>query len=164
MSKYTKKYGNEHKGIFPVYSASSRAPLTYIDSFDYDGRYITWSTNGLAGTILVLDGQFSVNGDRGILVPKDSRTDLDFDYIKYTMEPIFRELAKGRKGDNGEDEFTKLYPSMLGDVMIPLPVDETGRIDIEAQRIIAGKYRTLEQCKADIVNNLDVLIKQNIEL
>ena len=53
---------------------------------------------------------------------------------------------------------------MLGDVMIPLPVDETGRIDIEAQRIIAGKYRTLEQCKADIVNNLDVLIKQNIEL
>lgn len=164
LSKYTKKYGNEHKGIFPVYSASSRAPLTYIDSFDYDGRYITWSTNGLAGTILVLDGQFSVNGDRGILVPKDSRTDLDFDYIKYTMEPIFRELAKGRKGDNGEDEFTKLYPSMLGDVMIPLPVDETGRIDIEAQRIIAGKYRTLEQCKADIVNNLDVLIKQNIEL
>ena len=27
-------------------------------------------------------------------------------------------MAKGRKGDNGEDEFTKLYPSMISDIMI----------------------------------------------
>lgn len=26
-------------------------------------RYMTWSTNGFAGTILILDGKFSINGD-----------------------------------------------------------------------------------------------------
>ena len=54
------------------------------------------------------------------MVPKENRTDLDFDYMKFILEPIFRELAKGRKGDKGEKEFTKLYPSMLDDVMVPI--------------------------------------------
>ncbi len=43
--------------------------------------------------------------------------------MKFTLEPIFRELAKGRKGDNGEDEFTKLYPSMISEIMISVPID-----------------------------------------
>lgn len=46
---------------------------------------MTWSTNGFAGTILILDGKFSVNGDRGILVPKNGRQDLDFDYMKFNF-------------------------------------------------------------------------------
>ena len=45
---------------------------------------MTWSTNGFAGTILILDGKFSINGDRGILVPKNGRQDLDFDWKPYS--------------------------------------------------------------------------------
>lgn len=161
-SIYTKKYGELHKGQYPVYSASSRTPLTYIDSYDYDGKYITWSTNGFAGTILVIDGKFSVNGDRGVLLPKDNRTDLCFEYLQCILEPIFRDLAKGRKGDNGEDEFTKLYPSMLGDVMIPFPVDKDGNIDFIAQQEIAQKYLAIDQCKEDIINKLGALLDLNI--
>jgi len=164
LPKYTKKYGNEHTGQYPVYSASSHTPLTMIDTFDYDGKYMTWSTNGFAGTILILDGKFSINGDRGILVPKDGRTDLDFDYMKFTLEPIFREMAKGRKGDNGEDEFTKLYPSMLDDVMIPVPVDKDGNIDLIAQQEIAAKYLAVEQCKKDILEKLQALIDQKVNI
>ena len=63
-SKYTKKYGNSHSGEYPVYSASSQKPLTFLDTYDYFGRYMTWSTNGFAGTILIFDGKFSINGDR----------------------------------------------------------------------------------------------------
>ena len=66
LSKYTKKYCNTHCGEYPVYSASSQKPLAYLDTFDYNGRYITWSTNGFAGTMLILDEKFSINGDRGI--------------------------------------------------------------------------------------------------
>ena len=163
-SKYTKKYGNLHSGSYPVYSASSKNALTYIDTFDYDGKYMTWSTNGFAGTILVLDGKFSINGDRGVLIPKDGRTDLDFDYMKFTLEPLFRELAKGRKGDNGEDEFTKLYPSMLNEIMVPVPVDEHGKISLHAQQEIAAKYLAVAQCRDEVVSKLDVLIRQKIEL
>lgn len=163
-SKYTKKYGNAHSGEYPVYSASSQKPLTFLDTYDYDGHYITWSTNGFAGTILILDGKFSINGDRGILVPVDGRTDLNFDYMKFILEPIFRELAKGRKGDNGEDEFTKLYPSMLDDVMVPVPVDSDGNIDYNAQRKIAEKYLTVRQCQQEVVEKLDTLITQKISI
>ena len=164
FSKYTKKYGNLHEGPYPVYSASSKKALTYIDTFDYDGKYMTWSTNGFAGKILVLDGKFSINGDRGVLMPKDGRTDIDLDYMKFTLEPLFRDLAKGRKGDNGEDEFTKLYPSMLNDIMVPVPVDQHGYIDLYAQKEIAAKYLAIEQSKDDVISKLDALIQQKIEL
>ena len=163
-AKYTKKYGNLHSGEYPVYSASSSKPLTHMDTFDYDGKYLTWSTNGFAGTILVIEGRFSINGDRGILVPKDGRTDLDFEYMKYVIQPVFRELAKGRKGDNGEDEFTKLYPSMLNDVMIPVPVDREGNVDLQAQQDIAKRYFAADQCKRDVIEKLDTLIAQRIDL
>ena len=164
LSKYTKKYGNTHSGPYPVFSASSNKPLTQIDTFDYDGRYLTWSTNGFAGTILVLDGKFSINGDRGILLPKDGREDLDFDYIKFVLEPLFRELAKGRKGDNGEDEFTKLYPSMLADVMVPVPVDNQGEINLSLQKEIATKYLAIQRYQREAVSLLDLIIKQKVSL
>ncbi|MDB7816864.1 N-6 DNA methylase [Intestinimonas butyriciproducens] len=164
FAKYTKKYGNLHSGQYPVYSASSQKPLTHLDTYDYDGRYMTWATNGFAGTILILDGRFSINGDRGILLPKDDRTDLDFDYMKFVLEPIFREMAKGRRGDNGEDEFTKLYPSMLEDVMIPVPVDYDKHISLEAQKSIAKKYLTIQQCQQEAVKKLDTLISQKVSV
>ena len=163
-SKYTKKYGNLHSGPYPVYSASSQGTLTHLDTYDYDGRYMTWSTNGFAGTILILDGKFSINGDRGILVPKNGRQDLDFDYMKFTLEPIFRELAKGRKGDNGEDEFTKLYPSMLSDIMVPIPVDGEGKISLSLQKEIAQKFISVQNSQKEIIEKLDALISKKISI
>ena len=163
-SKYTKKYGNLHSGPYPVYSASSQGTLTHLDTYDYDGRYMTWSTNGFAGTILILDGKFSINGDRGILVPKNGRQDLDFDYMKFTLEPIFRELAKGRKGDNGEDEFTKLYPSMLSDIMVPIPVDGKGNISLLLQKEIAQKFISVQNSQKEIIEKLDALISKKISM
>lgn len=163
-SKYTKKYGNLHPGPYPVYSASSQGILTHLDTYDYDGRYMTWSTNGFAGTILILDGKFSINGDRGILVPKNGRQDLDFDYMKFTLEPIFRELAKGRKGDNGEDEFTKLYPSMLSSIMVPIPVDGEGNISLSLQKEIAQKFTSVQNSQREIIEKLDALISKKISI
>jgi len=163
-SKYTKKYGNAHHGPFPVYSASSNKPLTHLDTYDYDGCYLTWSTNGFAGTILVLDGKFSINGDRGILLPKNNREDLDFNYMKYVLEPLFRELAKGRKGDNGEDEFTKLYPSMLADIMVPVPVDDAGNVSLDIQKEIASKYMAISRYQQETVSLLDSIIQQRVSL
>ncbi len=84
--------------------------------------------------------------------------------MKFVLEPIFREMAKGRRGDNGEDEFTKLYPSMLEDVMIPVPVDHDKHISLEAQKSIAKKYLTIQQCQQEAVKKLDTLISQKVSV
>lgn len=161
LSRYTKKYGQDHKGDYPVYSASNKAPLTYIDTFDYDGKYLTWATNGFAGYIKVIDEKFSANGDRGILIPKDDNVDLD--YMKFIIEPILRELAKGRKGDKGKDEFTKVYPSMVENVTITVPILESGNLDLNTQKEIAEKYLKIEEIKKSITEELEKIEKIPVE-
>lgn len=162
LSKYTKSYGQLHKGEYPVYSASNIAPLTFIDTFDYDGKYLTWATNGFAGYIKVLNEKFSANGDRGVLIPKS--TSVNIDYIKFVLEPILRELAKGRKGDKGGDEFTKVYPSMVENVTIQIPILPNGDFDIETQQEIANKYQKIEEIKITLQNEFAKIQKVSIDL
>jgi type I restriction-modification system DNA methylase subunit len=147
-SKYTKKFGNQNSGDYPVYSASNNAPLTFINTFDYDGNYMTWATNGFAGYIKLLNGKFSINADRGLLKPK--KENINIAYIKNVLEPILRDLAKGRKGDKGKDEFTKVYPSMIENVEIKMPINENGEFDIDAQNEIVDKIKFIEEIKEKI--------------
>lgn len=153
-SKFTKGYGQNNSGSFPVWSASSKTPLTMINTYDYEGRYLSWSTNGFAGMLRVLEGRFSINSDRGVLIPKKGRGDLDLDYFKFTLEPIFRQLAKGRKGDNGENEYTKLSPAMLEHVCVPVPVTLDAMPDLEAQGELAKRYRLLDSIRTQTVDEL----------
>ena len=161
MSKYTKKFGDANKGNYPVYSASANNPLTYINTFDYNGDFLSWSTNGFAGTVTILSEKFSINGDRGILLPKHDY--IDIEYLRCVLQPIFRRLAKGRKGDRGADEFTKLYPSMIADIKIPFPVNDDGSISLEMQNEIAKTYTTVEKCKREILDKLKILLEQKIQ-
>lgn len=136
--------------------------MTFIDTYDYDGEYLTWATNGFAGYIKIINGKFSFNSDRGLLIPKIQG--LNLEYIKDKLQPIFRELAKGRKGEKGEDEFTKVYPSMVEDIIISLPVLENGELDIKQQNIIKEKIIGIEEIKSKISNyqkQIDVL---NVEI
>lgn len=162
LSKYTKRYGNLHKGEYPVFSASNNAPLTRIDSFDFDGDYLTWATNGLAGYIKNISGRFSINADRGLLKPKIKN--LNIKYIKYKLEPVLRNLAKGRKGEKGEDEFTKVYPSMLENLSISMPIDSHGEIDIPTQNEAVEKIIFIEDIKLKIKEYQEKIKKLSIEM
>lgn len=73
-----------------------------VDSFDYDGEYLTWAKDGLAGYMMLHSGKFSLTGHRGILIPTDNCQNIDLTYIKYVLEPIFRANKKGREGDLGK--------------------------------------------------------------
>ncbi len=166
-SKYTKKYGNQHKGDYPVYSASNNAPLTYIDSYDYNGQFMTWATNGFAGYIKVIEEKFSFNADRGLLNP--IKENINLVYVKNILQPKLRELAKGRKGEDGKDEFTKVYPSMIEDVEIKMPVDDNGNFDIQAQEEIVSQIIYVEEIKEKIqeykaqIENLTIEIDNEFE-
>lgn len=162
ISKYTKRYGNLHKGEYPVFSASNNAPLTYIDTFDFDGDYLTWATNGFAGYIKNISGKFSINADRGLLKPRIEN--INIQYVKYKLEPTLRELAKGRRGEKGEDEFTKVYPSMLESIAISMPVDEGDAISEIAQEEAVQKINSVEEIKEKIAALQDRIDKLNIEM
>ncbi len=164
LSKYTKNYGNQNAGNFPVYSASNNAPLTHIGTHDYAGKFLTWATNGFAGYVKVISGEFSINADRALL--KSKIENINLEYVKYQLEPILRDLAKGRIGENRKDEFTKVYPSMLNKIKIKLPV-KNNEIDIEQQNKIAEKIYLIDELKTKVkeyqqyVENVKIDIKDN---
>lgn len=162
ISKYTKKYGNLNKGDFPVYSASNREALTFINTFDFEGEYLTWATNGFAGYMKIIDGKFSINSDRGLLKPKSDKVNIK--YIKYVLEPILRDIAKGRKGENGEDEFTKVYPSMIENISIPIPINKKGELDLIAQEEIASLHYRMNEVKSLIISELEKVYSTNIKI
>ena len=47
--------------------------FSFINSYDYDGKYVTWCIDGLAGYIKVIEGEFSITNHRGILIPKETK-------------------------------------------------------------------------------------------
>lgn len=152
LSKYTKSYGQKHKGEYPVYSGSNSAPIMFIDTYDYDGKYLSWVVDGFAGYMKVLSGKFSATGHRGILTKKSN--DIDVDYVKLMLEPILRELAKGRKGDKGSGEYTNVAPSVVKSVTLSIPITADGDFDLQTQQAIAEKYNKIEEIKALLSSEL----------
>ena len=160
--KYTKAYTQKHPGEYDVFSGNTFGEFAKIDTYDYDTPCLSWAIDGLAGYMMIHETPFSATNHRGVLVPKIEN--LDLNYVKYILEPIFRELKKGREGSNGENEYTSLPPFMIKKVSIDLPVDETGQLDMNAQKEISKKYLALEQYKQDIVVKLQALIDQKVTI
>ena len=160
--KYTKAYTQKHPGEYDVFSGNTFGEFAKIDTYDYDIPCLTWAIDGLAGYMMIHETPFSATNHRGVLVPKIEN--LDLNYVKYLLEPIFRELKKGREGSNGENEYTSLPPFMIKKVMIDLPIDESGQLDLNAQKEISKKYLALEQYKQDIVDKLQALINQKVTI
>ena len=161
-SKYTKTYCFNNRGDYPIYSANNNDPLAYSNFYDYDGEYLTISVNGIAGKITLKDGKFSINADRVILVPIAKNVDLD--YIKYTVEPILRSKIKGRRGHDGQNEFTKLPGGTIENVKISIPVDENGNYDLDAQKEISKKYQKIQNIIDSICKQIDDLTSIKISI
>lgn len=145
---YTRRYGQQNGGEFPVYGASNHAPLTHINTYDFNGRYLTWARNGFAGYVKSHDGKFNINYDRGILIPKNAFVDVE--YVRIVLEPILRRIAVGRRDHDGTDEFTKLYLSTMKKQVIPVPVGNDGLPSSVAQREIVEQESALAELKGQL--------------
>lgn len=140
---FTRAYAESNPGIYPVYSASLTAPLCHISTYDYDGTYLTWTTNGYGGRMQVIFGKFSINGDRGILLPKDDSIP-DLNYIKHVLEPILVDQAVGRIVDGKKNEYTKVSPEIVSESAISLPVNEDGKPNLAKMCEVAKKIQRIE--------------------
>lgn len=155
-SKYTKEYCKTHKGDIPLYSGNTEGAFDYIDQCDYDGEYLTWTKDGLAGYMMIHKEKFSLTGHRGILLPTEKCINIDLKYIKYVLEPIFRDMRKGREGDLGKNEYTTLNSDMIKkmDNTIPIPIDDNGLYDLAKQKELAQKYEKIETIKSELKNRV----------
>ena len=164
--RYTKKECLKIKGDFPVYSGNTVERFESINEFMYDGEYLTWAKDGLAGYLMYHNEKFSITNHRGILIPTENCKNIDLNYIKYILEPIFRRNIKGRLGLEGKNEYTTLSKEMIKNIKeeIPIPINENGEFDLEKQKEISSKIEKVNKIKKTIINKIDELISRNIIL
>ena len=73
-------------GKFPVYSSQTQNDgcFGYINTFDYEGSYITWTTDGVnAGTVFLRSGKFNCTNICGTL--KQNVKYCDIRYLYYSL-------------------------------------------------------------------------------
>lgn len=95
-----------------------------------------------------------------MLIPKVDN--IDYGYIRYTVEPVLRSKKKGRAGHNGENEFTKLSFTILNNTKIMMPISKNGEYDLERQREYAQKYDKIYKIKDEICKILESVISTEI--
>lgn len=166
-ASYTKTWCQKHKGQYPIYSANNIEPIAFVDTFDYDGEYLTYSKNGCAGYITIISDRFSINGDRCVMTINDEYADkVNLLYLKYYLEPIFRKNKKGRLGAFGKNEFTKLNSSMVKNlnILVPIPLASDGSYDLDKQREIAERYKQIDEIKKGLIDKIIQLTSINVVL
>lgn len=150
-SLITKTWCKDHPGLFPVYSGMTTGLYENVDSYTYDGDYLTWSKDGLAGYIMEHDSErFSITNHRGLLALKPAFAGtVSLRYARYTLESRFRERRVGRLADGERNEYTTLNKTAVEHVCLPLPMLSDGVTpDIERQRKYASKVDKVEKLRA----------------
>jgi len=79
-----------NQGIYPVYSSQSSnyGRFGYLNTYDFDGEYITWTTDGAyAGSVFYRKGKFNCTNVCGTL--KDAGTHkIDLCFIAYYLSTV----------------------------------------------------------------------------
>jgi type I restriction enzyme S subunit len=129
----SKKELQSNPGAYPVYSSQTVNDGIFgrIGSFDFEGDYLTWTTDGVnAGTVFLRSGKFNCTNVCGTLLPKDPAA-VDIKYLLYllsirTSKYVSRNLAN---------------PKLMNGVMASIPLDLPSLRD---QRAISNVLCSME--------------------
>lgn len=109
------QYIENHKGPYPVYSSQTTNDGIFgsIDTFDFDGEYITWTTDGAkAGTVFYRNGKFNCTNVCGTLKAKNDKVNMR--YLAYLLNRIAYKFVS-RVGNN------KLMNDTMKKIVVPVP-------------------------------------------
>lgn len=126
--------------LYPVYSSqtSNAGIMGYLDSFMFEGEYITWTTDGAnAGTVFYRNGKFNCTNVCGILKVKEG-------FDTHCVSLILAEATKKYVSVNLANP--KLMNNTMGDIQICLP-------KLEEQKRISVVFRKLQKL-FEVHNNL----------
>ena len=116
----TKNYISNHIGNFPVYSSqtTNNGTIGYIDTFDLDGEYISWTTDGVyAGTVFYRNEKFNITSHCGVLKIINNLV-----IPKYLFYYLKKNLYKYVNNNASQPMMLK---EKLQEIQIPIPPLET---------------------------------------
>ena len=146
---YSKQYIQNNKGIYPVYSSQTEnnGELGKINSFELDGEYVTWTTDGAyAGTTFYRQGKFSITNVCGLLEVKN-KNQLNTKYLNYIL------CNKTKLYVNKSMNNPKLMSNVVENIKIPIP-------SLEIQNKIVEILDKLSDYSKDIKTGLPLEIQQ----
>lgn len=149
--RFIRDYMDAHPGAYAVYSASLVKPFGFVDSFEFDGTFLSWVMNGYGGRMQTLEGKFSLTRDRGLLLPKPGKRTPNLTYLRYAIEPELIALAVGRRVDGRQNEYTKIYPPTVSDVTIRLPILASGAFDHHRMEEIGQRLERIEAAQSKVL-------------
>nr|YP_010338071.1 hypothetical protein MW556_pgp151 [Erythrolobus coxiae]UNJ17656.1 hypothetical protein [Erythrolobus coxiae] len=120
-------------GKYPVYSSQTKnnGVFGYLNTYDFDGEYITWTTDGqYAGTFFHRNGLFSCTNICGILIKNDD-IKVNLKYLTYYMNSIAQKYV------NLTSVNPKLSMDSVKNIQLELPC-------IEEQNIVTDKIQIVE--------------------
>ena len=111
----SKQFLEENKGEYPVYSSqtANNGEIGRISSFEYDGEYITWTTDGAnAGTVFYRKGKFSITNVCGLVEINSAQLLTKFVYYYLTIST--KKYVSSGMGN------PKLMSNVMGKIKIPI--------------------------------------------
>ncbi|WP_245822074.1 restriction endonuclease subunit S [Actinobacillus succinogenes] len=123
----------KNQGKYPVYSSQTlnNGVMGYLDSFDFDGEFVTWTTDGVnAGTIFYRNGKFNCTNVCGVLSSKLEQLNLRF--LAYILSTVSYKYVSHTLAN------PKLMNGVMGTIEVKLP-------QLEEQQKIAEILTTADQ-------------------
>lgn len=114
----------DNPGEYPVYSSQTEnnGVLGTISTYDYDGQYLTWTTDGAnAGTVFYRTGKFSITNVCGLL--KVTNDEVLPKYLFHVLSCTSGSYVSKGMGN------AKLMSNVMARIKVPVPsVEEQKRI------------------------------------
>lgn len=112
----SKDYLTANAGEYPVYSSQTANDGVFgrINTYDYDGEYITWTTDGAnAGSIFYRNGKFSITNVCGLLKVKVN--DVNAKFLAYILSTVAKKYVSTGMGN------PKLMSNVMANVQVQIP-------------------------------------------
>ena len=148
----SKDYIRDNPGDFPVYSSQTEneGNLGNISTYDYDGEYLTWTTDGAnAGTVFYRNTKFNVTNVCGLLKVKVEEMISKFLYYFLVIQaPEYVNRGMGNP---------KLMSNVMEKIKVPIPPLE---VQNEIARILDDYTKSVEELKEKLNTELITRKKQ----
>ena len=134
----SKDFIKENYGEYPVYSSQTEnnGVLGWISTFDYDGEYLTWTTDGAnAGTVFYRKGRFNITNVCGLLKPKNS--EINIRYLYFALKLVAKKYVVQGMGN------PKLMSNVMGKIKILVP-------PLDVQKRIVNVLDNFEKICSDL--------------
>ena len=142
----SKDFIRDNPGDYPVYSSQTEndGVLGKINSYSYDGEYITWTTDGAnAGTVFRRIGKFNITNVCGLL--RVHREDVLLDYLYYALSFQAKKYVSSGMGN------PKLMSNVMSRIVISVPsIDLQKRIVSSLNRFDGVCYDVIKGIPAEI--------------